>query len=186
MKNKILSTAAQQALLKILQQRFTQNLNRHKALNWQKVADKLAKHPEKLWSLQQMEQTGGEPDVVDFDKKTAEFIFVDCAAESPKERRSICYDREALQKRKANAPKNNAIDMAKEMGVEILSEAAYRALQKLGNFDSKTSSWLKTPQEIRRLGGAIFGDFRFDTVFIYHNGADSYYGSRGFRASLRV
>lgn len=161
-------------------------MNRHKGLEWAEVQTKLEADTEKLWSLNEMESTGGEPDVVDYDKKTDEYVFYDCSAESPKGRRSVCYDREALESRKKFKPKDTAIDMADAMGIEMLSEEQYRKLQKLGNFDRKTSSWLKTPDEIRKLGGAIFGDRRYDRVFIYHNGADSYYGVRGFRGFLRV
>ena len=156
-------------------------MNRHKDLEWTKVQAKLEAQPEKLWSLNEMERTGGEPDVVGTDNKTGETIFIDCSAESPKDRRNVCYDREALESRKEHKPKDTAMDMAAAMGIEILTEEQYRELQKLGNFDTKTSSWLKTPPEIRKLGGAIFGDRRYDHVFVYHNGADSYYGVRGFR-----
>lgn len=161
-------------------------MNRHKGLDWAKVEAKLEANSEKLWSLNEMEETGGEPDVVGFDKKTGEFIFYDCAAESPKERRSICYDHEALESRKEHKPRNSAAEMASDMGTELLTEEQYQELQKLGKFDTKTSSWLKTPADIRKLGGAIFGDYRFGRVFIYHNGAESYYGARGFRSWLRV
>ncbi|MDE3089332.1 MAG: DUF4256 domain-containing protein [Chloroflexota bacterium] len=173
-------------LLGALKARFEKNMNRHKGLEWAKVQTKLEANPEKLWALNEMERTGGEPDVVGYDKKTGEYIFYDCSAESPKDRRSICYDREALESRKEFKPKDTAMDMAAAMGIEILTEEQYRELQKLGNFDTKTSSWLKTPSEIRKLGGAIFADRRYDHVFVYHNGADSYYGSRAFRGSLRV
>src|SRR5437660_405250 len=173
-------------LLRALKARFEKNMNRHKGLEWAKVQAKLKAHTEKLWSLNEMERTAGEPDVVGFDKKTGEYIFVDSSAESPKGRRSVCYDREALESRKEHKPKNNAIDMAAAMGIELLTEEQYRELQKLGNFDTKTSSWVKTPSEIRKLGGAIFCDRRYGNVFLYHNGADSYYGARGFRGSLRV
>ena len=176
----------QEELLSILKARFAKNLNRHKGLEWNKVQAKLEANPEKMWSLQEMEITGGEPDVVGYDKNTDEFIFYDCAAESPKGRRSICYDREGLESRKEHRPENTAVDMAEEMGVELLPEAQYRELQQFGKFDTKTSSWLKTPAEIRKLGGAIFADFRYGTVFVYHNGAQSYYGGRAFRGSLRV
>jgi hypothetical protein len=155
-------------------------------LDWAKVAAKLEANAEKLWSLNEMETTGGEPDVIGFDKKTGEFVFSDCSVESPKGRRSVCYDREALDARKENKPKDSAIDMATAMGVELLTEEEYRELQKLGDFDLKTSSWIKTPADIRKLGGALFCDRRYNTVFVYHNGADSYYGARGFRGSLRV
>lgn len=173
-------------ILKILEIRFRENMFRHENLDWKKVQQKLENHPEKLAVLQRMEESGGEPDVVDFDEKSGEFIFFDCAAESPKERRSFCYDREALEKRKENKPKNNALDAAKEIGVELLTEAEYRYLQTLGEFDKKTSSWLETHGNIRKLGGAIFGDFRYGTVFIYHNGAESYYAARGFRGKVKV
>ncbi len=169
-----------------LKVRFEKNMNRHKGLEWAKVQAKLQADPEKLWSLNEMERTGGEPDVVGHDKTTGEYIFYDCSAESPKDRRNVCYDREALNSRKEAKPRDSALDMAASMGVEILTEEQYRALQKLGNFDMKTSSWLRTPAEIRILGGAIFGDRRYDHVFVYHNGAESYYGARGFRGSLRV
>ncbi len=185
MKNK-LSAEASEALLKVLRVRFENNMNRHKDLNWDKVQSKLESNPEKLWSLDEMERTEGEPDVVAYDKKNDEYIFYDCAAESPKGRRSVCYDHEALEKRKENKPKDSAINMAAEMGIEILTEEEYKDLQKLGKFDAKTSSWIATPAEIRKLGGAIFSDFRYNTVFVYHNGADSYYAARGFRGSLRV
>ncbi|MHB8779285.1 MAG: DUF4256 domain-containing protein [Anaerolineales bacterium] len=183
---KKLSPEQRQALLRALKARFEKNMNRHKGLEWAKVQAKLEANPEKLWSLNEMEGTGGEPDVVGHDKKTGEYIFYDCSAESPKGRRSLCYDREALDSRKEHKPKNNVLDMAAAMGIEILTEEQYRELQKLGNFDTKTSSWLKTPAEIRKLGGAIFADRRYDHVFVFHNGADSYYGSRAFRGSLRV
>ncbi|GGG77393.1 hypothetical protein GCM10007415_06650 [Parapedobacter pyrenivorans] len=173
-------------LLRTLKARFEKNSHRHKGLEWAKLAAKLEANPEKLWVLDEMEVTGGEPDVVGFDKKTGEFIFYDCSAESPKGRRSLCYDREALDARKMHKPANSAVDMAAEMGIELLNEEQYRALQELGKFDAKTSSWVETPADIRKLGGAIFGDWRFGRVFIYHNGADSYYGARGFRGSLRV
>lgn len=183
---KSLSTAQQTELLATLQARFEKNTPRHKGIEWAAVQAKLEAVPEKLWSLNEMERTGGEPDVVGQDKKTGEFLFYDCAAETPKERRSICYDPEALASRKEHKPKDSAIGMAAAMGVEILTEEEYRALQQLGKFDTKTSSWLKTPPEIRKLGGAIFGDYRFGRVFVYHNGAESYYGARGFRGSLRA
>jgi hypothetical protein len=173
-------------LLSILKARFEKNINRHKGLEWAKVQAKLEANSEKLWSIYEMESTGGEPDVVGHDKKTGEYIFYDCSAESPKGRRNICYDCEALESRKEHKPENDAVDMADDMGIDILSEEQYRELQKIGNFDTKTSSWLKTPPGIRKLGGAIFGDFRFGNVFIYHNGAESYYSARGFRGSLRV
>jgi hypothetical protein len=173
-------------LLKILKIRFEKNTNRHKGIEWFKLQEKLEGNTAKLWSLNEMEITGGEPDVVSYDKKTNEYFFYDCSAESPKDRRSICYDREALNSRKEFKPKNNAVDMASEMGIEILTEGQYRELQKLGSFDLKTSSWVKTPAEIRKLGGAIFCDRRYDTVFVYHNGAESYYAARGFRGLLKV
>jgi hypothetical protein len=174
------------ALLKVLKERFEKNRNRHKDLEWDKVQAKLEVQPEKLWSLNEMEKTGGEPDVVGYDTTTGEFLFYDCSAESPKGRRSVCYDREALESRKEHKPENNAVDMAATMGIELLTEEQYRELQKLGNFDTKTSSWVKTPSHIRKLGGAIFCDRRYDTVFLYHNGAESYYAARAFRGSLRV
>jgi hypothetical protein len=173
-------------LLKALKARFEKNMIRHKGLEWAKVQAKLEANIEKLWSLNEMERTGGEPDVVGHDKQTGEYIFYDCSAESPKGRRSVCYDREGLESRKEHRPENNAIDMAAAMGVEILTEEQYRELQKLGNFDAKTSSWVKTPSGIRKLGGAIFADFRYGNVFVYHNGAQSYYGARAFRGTLRV
>lgn len=173
-------------LLNVLKGRFEKNMNRHKGLEWVNVQARLEANTEKLSSLNEMEKTGGEPDVVGYDEMTGEYIFYDCSAESPKGRRSICYDREALESRKEHKPENNAIDMAAAMGIELLSEEQYRELQKLGNFDAKTSSWLKTPSEIRKLGGAIFADFRYGNVFVYHNGAESYYGVRGFRGLLRV
>lgn len=181
-----LSKEQEKALLKTLETRFEENLSRHKDLEWSKVEAKLKANPKKLWSLHQMEETGGEPDVVNFDKKSGEYLIFDCAAESPAGRRSFCYDREALDSRKANKPKNNAVDMAADMGIKLLTEEEYKQLQQLGEFDTKTSSWLKTPTEIRELGGAIFGDFRFGRVFIYHNGAQSYYAARGFRGVLKV
>jgi hypothetical protein len=186
MNKKTLSPEQREQLLKTLKARFEKNMTRHKGLEWAKVEAKLKANPEKLWSLNEMENTGGEPDVVDHDKTTGEYIFYDCSAESPKERRSLCYDREALDARKEAKPKNSALDMATTMGIELLSEDQYRQLQKLGKFDAKTSSWLTTPSDIRKLGGAIFGDYRYGTVFMYHNGADSYYAARGFRGSLRV
>ena len=183
---KELSPEQCEELLKALKARFEKNMNRHKGLEWAKVQAKLEANPEKLWSINEMERTGGEPDVVGQDKKTDETILYDCSAETPKGRVNICYDREALESRKEFKPKDTAMDMAAAMGIEILSEEQYRELQELGNFDTKTSSWLKTPSEIRKLGGAIFADRRYDHVFVYHNGADSYYGVRGFRGSLRV
>lgn len=183
---KELSPEQREELLRALKARFEKNMNRHKGLEWAKVQAKLENNTEKLWSLHEMERTGGEPDVVGHDKKTGEYTFYDCSAESPKGRRSVCYDREALESRKEHKPENNAIDMAAAMGIELLTEEEYRELQKLGNFDTKTSSWVKTPATIRRLGGALFCDHRYDTVFVYHNGAESYYAVRGFRGSLRV
>ena len=173
-------------LLRALKARFEKNMNRHKGLDWAKAQAKLEANTENLWSLNEMERTGGEPDVVGYDKKTGEFIFYDCSAESPKGRRSVCYDREALEARKEFKPKDSAMNMAAAMGIELLTEEQYRELQNLGNFDTKTSSWLKTPSEIRKLGGAIFADRRYDHVFVYHNGAESYYAARAFRGSLRV
>ncbi len=173
-------------LLVILKNRFEINMNRHKDLEWAKVLSKLKANPANLWSLNEMETTGGEPDLVDFDTKTNEFIFYDCSPESPAGRRSVCYDQEALKSRKENKPKNNAGEMAEEMGIKILSEAQYRRLQQLGIFDVKTSSWVQTPDDIRKLGGALFCDRRYNTVFVYHNGAESYYAARGFRGSIRV
>jgi hypothetical protein len=181
-----LSPAQREELLRALKARFENNMNRHKGLAWAKVQAKLEKNPDKLWSLHEMERTGGEPDVVGHDKKAGEYIFYDCSAESPKGRRSLCYDREALNGRKEHKPKDSAIDLANAMGVELLTEEQYRALQKLGDFDTKTSSWVKTPSDIRKLGGAIFCDRRYNTVFVYHNGAESYYAARAFRGSLRV
>jgi len=173
-------------LIRTLRARFEKNIHRHKNIEWEKVQVKLEKNPAKLWSLIEMEESGGEPDVVDYDSKTDEFIFYDCSPESPKERRSICYDPDALESRKEHKPKNSALGMAAEMGIEILNEEEYRKLQQFGKFDTKTSSWIKTPDSIRALGGAIFGDWRYGQVFIYHNGAESYYGGRAFRGSLRV
>lgn len=173
-------------LLNILKGRFEKNMSRHNNLDWDKLQEKLEDNNEKLWSLNEMEVTGGEPDVIGYDEITGEYIFYDCSAESPKGRRSVCYDREALESRKEHKPKNNAIDMAAYMGIDILTEEQYRELQRIGSFDIKTSSWIKTPTKIRGLGGAIFCDRRYDTVFVYHNSAESYYGSRGFRGSLRV
>src|SRR6476619_6830503 len=183
---KELSPKQREELLRALKDRFEKNLNRHKGLEWPKVQAKLEANTEKLWSLQEMERTGGEPDVVGHDKKTGEYIFNDCSAESPKGRRSVCYDREALEARKEHKPENSAIGMAAAMGIELLTEEQYRELQKLGTFDTKTSSWVKTPSDIRKLGGAIFADRRYGNVFVYHNGAESYYAARGFRGSLRV
>ena len=183
---KDLSPEQRKELLRALKARFEKNMNRHKSLEWAQVQAKLKAHAEKLWSLNEMERTGGEPDVVGHDKKTGEYIFYDCSTESPKGRRSVCYDREALESRKEHKPKDSATGMAAAMGIELLSEQQYRELQKLGNFDTKTSSWVQTPSDIRKLGGAIFCDRRYDTVFVYHNGAESYYGARAFRGSLRV
>ena len=183
---KKLSPTERAALLETLKTRFEKNMDRHRGLDWTKVQAKLETNADKLWSLSEMESTGGEPDVVGFDKKTGEYTFYDCSAESPKGRRSVCYDREALEARKEHKPKDSAMDMATAMGVEILTEEQYRELQKLGAFDLKTSSWVKTPAAIRKLGGALFCDRRYDTVFLYHNGADSYYGARAFRGSLKV
>ncbi|WP_347053480.1 DUF4256 domain-containing protein [Flavobacterium olei] len=183
---KELTIEQQDELLKVLEIRFEKNSSRHKSLSWDKVEEKLKANPRKLWSLDEMERTEGEPDVIGYDEKTKEFLFADCSAESPKGRRSICYDHEALEKRKEHKPQNSAVNMAEEMGIEILNEEQYKELQKLGKFDAKTSSWILTPPEIRKLGGAIFSDFRYNTVFVYHNGADSYYAARGFRGLLRV
>jgi len=181
-----LSPKQREQLLRALKARFEKNMNRHQGLEWAAIQAKLEDNTEKLWSLNEMERTGGEPDVVGLDKKTGEYIFYDCAAESPKGRRSLCYDREALDSRKENKPKDSAIEVATAMGAELLTEEQYRELQKLGKFDAKTSSWAKTPSNIRKLGGALFCDRRFDTVFVYHNGAESYYAARGFRGWLRV
>ena len=181
-----LSNKQREELLRTLQARFQANMARHKGVIWGEVEDKLEANAEKLWSLNEMERTGGEPDVVGHDKKTGEHIFYDCTAESPKGRRSLCYDREALDSRKEHKPKDSALDMAAAMGIELLAEEQYRELQKLGEFDTKTSSWVKTPSDIRKLGGALFCDRRYGTVFVYHNGAESYYAARGFRGSLRV
>jgi hypothetical protein len=183
---KELSPEQGEELLRTLKARFEKNMNRHKGLEWEKVQARLEAKIEKLWSLNEMERTGGEPDVVDQDEKSGEYIVYDCSAESPKGRRSVCYDRKGLESRKEHKPENNAIDMAAAMGIEILTEEQYRELQKLGNFDTKTSSWIKTPADIRKLGGAIFADFRYGNVFVYHNGAQSYYGARAFRGFLRV
>jgi hypothetical protein len=184
---KKLSPEQREELLRALKARFEKNMNRHKGLEWAKVQAKLEANTEKkLWSLNEMERTGGEPDVVGHDKKTGEYVFYDCSAESPKGRRNVCYDREGQEARKAFKPENNAIDMAAAMGIELLTEEHYRELQKLGNFDMKTSSWVKTPSDIRKLGGALFADRRYGNVFIYHNSAPSYYGARAFRSSLRV
>lgn len=181
-----LSTEQGKEIIRILKDRFEKNMRRHKDLEWDKIQEKIENNSKKLWSLNEMEITGGEPDVVDYDKKTDEYIFYDCSLESPIGRRNVCYDNEALESRKKNKPENSAIGMAVDMGIEILTEEQYKELQKLGNFDLKTSSWIKTPDKIRKLGGAIFCDRRYDTVFLYHNGAESYYSVRGFRGSLRV
>ena len=186
MSKKKLSPEQREEMLKTLKARFEKNMNRHKGLEWAKVQAKLEANAEKLWSLNEMERTGGEPDVVGYDKKTGEYVFYDCAAESPKGRRSICYDREAWEARKEHKPANNAMDVAAAIGIELLTEEQYRELQKLGEFDTKTSSWVKTPSNIRKLGGALYCDRRYNTVFLYHNGADSYYAVRGFRGSLSV
>jgi Protein of unknown function (DUF4256) len=186
MSNATLSKKQREEILRTLQARFEKNMNRHKGVEWAAVQARLEANAQKLWSLNEMERTGGEPDVVAHDKKTGEYIFYDCSAESPKARRSLCYDGEALESRKENKPKGSAVDMAAAMGIELLAEEQYRELQKLGDFDTKTSNWVKTPSSIRKLGGALFCDRRFDTVFLYHNGAESYYAARGFRASLSV
>lgn len=183
---KELSTKQRDELLSILKARFEKNKSRHQGMDWAAIQTKLEKQPEKLWSLNEMEKTGGEPDVIAFDKKTNAFTFCDCSAESPAGRRSVCYDQEALNARKENKPKNSAINMAAEMGIEILTEEQYRALQQIGKFDLKTSNWVKTPAAIRKLGGAIFCDRRYETIFVYHNGAESYYAARGFRGTLIV
>jgi hypothetical protein len=181
-----LAAGQRKELLSILKTRFEKHMGRHKGIEWAKVQAKLEANPEKLWSVNEMETTGGEPDVVGHDKKTGEYVFYDCSAESPKGRRSLCYDREALDARKENKPKDSAMDMANAMGIELLTEEEYRELQRLGEFDLKSSSWVKTPSEIRKLGGAVFCDRRYNTVFLYHNGADSYYAARGFRGSMSV
>ncbi|WP_152655578.1 DUF4256 domain-containing protein [Oceanobacillus sp. CFH 90083] len=183
---KELSQNEQEELLNKLKARFEKNMDRHQNLDWEQIQTKLESNPEKLGSLYEMERTEGEPDVVGYDEESGEYIFVDCSKESPKGRRSVCYDRAALESRKKHKPENNAVDMAAEMGIEILTEDQYRELQKLGTFDTKTSTWVQTPEGIRNLGGALFCDFRFGHVFVYHNGAESYYGSRGFRGLLRV
>ncbi|MGV8980580.1 DUF4256 domain-containing protein [Clostridium sp.] len=183
---RVLSPEQREELLNSLKARFEKNMNRHRDFNWSRVQAKIEANTEKLWSLNEMERTGGEPDVVGYDKETSEYIFYDCSAESPKGRRSVCYDREGLESRKEHKPENNAIDMSAAMGIELLTEEQYRDLQKLGNFDVKTSSWVKTPLDIRKLGGALFVDRRYNNVFVYHNGAQSYYGVRAFRGSLRV
>jgi hypothetical protein len=184
--NKELSPKQREELLKALKTRFEKNMNRHKGLEWPKVQAKLEANIEKLWSINEMERTGGEPDVIGHDKKTGEYIFYDCSTESPKDRRSVCYDREALESRKEHKPKNSAIEMADAMGIELLTEEQYRELQNLGQFDLKTSSWVVTPADVRKLGGALFCDRRYDTVFVYHNGAESYYAARAFRGALRI
>ncbi|WP_353181462.1 DUF4256 domain-containing protein [Parapedobacter lycopersici] len=183
---KELAPTVREDLLHILKLRFEKNMNRHKGMNWEQVQTKLETNTEKLWSLHNMENTGGEPDVIEHDRNTGEYIFYDCSAESPKGRRSLCYDREALDARKAHKPENSAKDMAAELGITLLTEKQYQLLQQFGKFDTKTSSWIETPSNVRELGGAIFGDWRFGRVFIYHNGADSYYAARGFRGLLRV
>jgi len=180
------SPKQREELVRVLKARFEKNMNRHKGLEWDNAQARLAADTEKLWSIYEMERTGGEPDVVGHDKNTGEYIFYDCSAESPKGRRSLCYDRQALESRKEHKPENSAIDLAAAMGIELLTEDEYRELQKLGNFDSKTSSWVKTPSDIRKLGGALFCDRRYNTVFLYHNGAESYYAARAFRGLLRV
>lgn len=185
MKKKLTSKQTEE-LLELLKERFINNMNRHKITDWNKVEAKLLKNPDKLWSLSEMERTGGEPDVISSDKKTDDYHFYDCSVESPKDRRSLCYDTDALNSRKENKPKGSAMSMAEEMGVELLNEEHYRILQQYGKFDTKTSSWLQTPEAIRKLGGAIFGDYRYGTIFIYHNGAESYYAARGFRGVLKV
>jgi len=185
-KKKALSPEQRKELLGALKARFEKNMNRHKGLEWAKVQTKLEANTAKLWSLNEMDRSGCDPDVVDHDKKTGEYIFCDCSAETPKGRRNVCYDRDAQEARKEFKPENNAMDVAAAMGIELLTEEQYRELQKLGNFDTKTSSWVKTPSDIRKLGGALFADRRYDTVFVYHNGASSYVGSRAFRGSLRV
>lgn len=186
LKQRALAPAQREALCKTLRARFEKHMHRHPALDWAEVQARLEATPEKLWSLNEMERTGGEPDVVGRDAETGEYIFYDCSAESPQGRRSLCYDREAWESRKENKPENNALDLAAALGIEMLTEGQYRELQKLGNFDTKTSSWVKTPPDIRNLGGALFCDRRYDHVFVYHNGAESYYAARGFRGSLRV
>jgi len=186
MKQKVLDTTERENQLNLLKARFNKNMSRHKGVEWASVQKKLDQHPERLWSLNEMETTGGEPDVIGFDESTSQFIFMDCSAESPKSRRSICYDREALEGRKEHKPENNAMDMATAMGIQLLSEQQYRELQKLEEFDLKTSNWIETPTDIRKLGGALFADRRYGQVFVYHNSAESYYGVRGFRGLLRV
>lgn len=186
MSNKSLTPKQRIELLQILQTRFEKNIKRHKGMEWGSVQKKLEEQTNKLWSLSEMERTGGEPDVIAYDKKADEYLFVDCSAESPSRRRSTCFDKEGWLSRKEARPENNAIDMSEAMGIELLSEEQYRQLQQLGTFDAKTSSWIQTPASIRKLGGALFADYRYGTVFVYHNGAQSYYGSRGFRGSLKV
>ena len=183
---KTLSASETKELVNVLKTRFEKNIKRHQGLEWSKVQAKLEANPEKCWSLNEMEKTGGEPDVVAYDKKIGAYIFFDCSPESPKDRRSVCYDQKALDSRKENKPKHSAMGMAVEMGIELLTEEQYRVLQQLGNFDAKTSSWIKTPENIRKFGGALFADYRYETVFVYHNGAESYYAARGFRGSLKV
>lgn len=183
---KELSSKSSEELLATLKERFGKNMSRHNGVAWNKVLSRLVANSDKLWSLAEMERTGGEPDVTGYDKKSGEFIFCDCSAESPAGRRSLCYDREALESRKEHKPKNSAMDLAAEMGIDIFTEDEYMAFQKLGKFDTKTSSWVKTPADIRKLGGAIFADYRFERVFVYHNGAESYYAGRGFRGKLKV
>ena len=185
-KDKLLKPKQAQDLLEALRTRFEKNMTRHSGLQWATVQARLEAEPEKLWSLHEMEQSGGEPDVIGQDKKTGAFTFCDCSAQSPKGRRSLCYDREALRSRKEHPPKNNALDVAGAMGIELLTEEQYRELQKLGEFDTTTSSWVSTPADVRKLGGALFCDRRYDTVFLYHNGAESYYAARGFRGSIRI
>ncbi len=186
MLNKELSSSQREVLLTALKDRFEKNIIRHKSIKWTEVQARLEVNTEKLWSISEMERTGGEPDIINHDKKTGEYIFYDCSAESPKGRRNICYDREAQDSRKEHKPENNAVDMAAAMGIELLTEEEYRELQKLGEFDTKTSSWVKTPSNIRKLGGAIFCDRRYNTIFVYHNGAESYYAARGFRGLFKV
>jgi len=181
-----LSEEEQEKLLEVLKDRFEKNINRHQGLEWSKVQTRLEMNSPKLWSLNEMERTGGEPDVIGSDRETSEYIFYDCAAESPIGRRNVCYDQEALESRKSFKPKDSAVNMAAAMGIEILTEEQYQELQKIGNFDTKTSSWIKTPPEIRKLGGALFCDRRYDHVFVYHNGAESYYAARGFRGSIKI
>ena len=185
-KKKTLSTDQEKEIIEKLKQRFEENMDRHKGLEWSDIEPRLKEVPEKLWSLYEMERTGGEPDVVGYDEKEDMYIFFDCSLESPKGRRSLCYDKEALESRKKNKPADSAHNMAEEMGIELLTEKEYRELQELGDFDTKTSSWIKTPDRIRKLGGSLYCDRRYDTVFVYHNGAESYYASRGFRGCLRV